>query len=317
MSTAQISVVVIGSLNMDFVMEVAQLPLRGETVPGRGFVTLSGGKGANQACAVGRLLGRPGGAMVGCVGEDLLGHRLVESLQAAGIDTGWVRVMPEAPTGVAMIVVETGGQNQIVVSPGANDCLGPEEATAALTALGGSHLLLQLETPLATVEAAARHARSLGMTVILDPAPARPLPAALLQCVDLLTPNESEALALAELGGSRIELSEAPAIAARLRARGPEQVILKLGEQGAYVMDGTGGRHFPARRVTATDATAAGDCFNGALAAGLADGMGLAQAVEFAIAAASISVTRRGAQASIPDRREVDSLIDAAREERT
>lgn len=312
--SAQVDIVVVGSLNMDFVVEVTQLPLRGETVSGRGFVTLPGGKGANQACAAGRLLGRPGGgAMVGCVGDDVHGAQLIASLQAAGIDARRVRAVPDAATGVALIVVEAGGQNQIVVAPGANERLCAEEVSAALAELGGRWLLLQLETPLDTVEAAARRARALGMTVILDPAPARPLPAALLQQIDILTPNESEALALAGAGGSRIDLEDAPAVAATLLAQGPRQVILKLGEQGAFLADGDTTRHFPARRVEAADATAAGDCFNGALAAGLADGMALPEAIEFAVTAASISVTRRGAQASIPARAEVESLL---REER-
>jgi ribokinase len=218
-------------------------------------------------------------------------------------------VTPEAPTGAALILVEASGQNQIVVVPGANDCLRPEDVTEALTALGGSHLLLQLETPIATVTAAAAHARSLGMTVILDPAPARELPAELLRDVNILTPNESEALALVGAAGDRIALTDAYDVARKLLARGPRQVILKLGAQGAFLADGERSRRFPARIVEAKDTTAAGDCFNGALATGLTEGLTLGAAIEFANVAASIAITRIGAQTSLPTRDEVERAL--------
>jgi ribokinase len=300
------NIVIAGSLNLDFIVQVARLPQRGETLPGAQFVTMPGGKGANQACAVGRL-GRPGAAaMIGRVGQDVYGQQLLESLRDCGVDNRFVRCAPEAATGVALILVEASGQNQIVVAPGANDCLRPADVTEALTAIGGSHLLLQLETPLATVTAAAAHARSLGMTVILDPAPARGLPAELLRNVNILTPNESEALALVGAAGDHIALADAPDVARELLALGPRQVILKLGEQGAFLADGERARHFPARPVEAKDTTAAGDCFNGALATGLAEGMTLDAAIAFANVAASIAITRIGAQASLPSRAEVE-----------
>jgi ribokinase len=303
------SVVIVGSLNLDFVVQVAQLPRPGETLPGSGFVTLPGGKGANQACAVGLLAQQNTAAMIGCVGLDVHGQQLLESLRAAGVNERYVRGTMEAATGVALIVVEASGQNQIVVVPGANNCLRPAEVTEALTALGGSHLLLQLETPIETVTAAALHARALGMTVILDPAPARPLAADLLHQVDILTPNESEALALIGASGNHIPLAEVANIAQRLLALGPQQVILKLGAQGAFLADGERTCHYPARSVTATDTTAAGDCFNGALATGLAEGTSMDGAIAFATIAASISVTRLGAQASLPRRAEVDQML--------
>jgi ribokinase len=231
---------------------------------------------------------------------------LLESLRACGVDNHYVRVTQEAATGVALILVEESGQNQIVVVPGANDCLRPADVTEALTALGGSHLLLQLETPLATVIAAAAHARSLGMTVILDPAPARETPAALLRNVNILTPNESEALALVGAAGDHIELADAYDVARKLLALGPQQVVLKLGAQGAFLADGERSRQFPARPVEAKDTTAAGDCFNGALATALAEGMTLDAAIDFANVAASIAITRIGAQASLPTRAEVE-----------
>ena len=307
MQTANI--VIVGSLNLDFIAQVARAPQRGETIPGSQFVTLPGGKGAKQACAVGRLAQPDTAAMIGCVGQDVYGRQLLESLRACGVDNRYVLGTPEAATGVALILVEANGQNQIVVVPGANDCLRPEDVTEALTALGGSHLLLQLETPIATVTASAAHARSLGMTVILDPAPARELPAELLRNVNILTPNESEALALVDAAGDRIALTDAHDVARKLLALGPRQVILKLGAQGAFLADGGRSRHFPARIVEAKDTTAAGDCFNGALATGLAEGLTLDAAIEFANVAASIAITRVGAQASLPTRAEVERAL--------
>ncbi|HJQ27475.1 MAG TPA: ribokinase [Blastocatellia bacterium] len=302
-------VVIVGSLNLDLIVQVARLPQRGETLPGRDFLVLPGGKGANQACAVGRLA-RPGAAaMIGCVGQDGYGQQLLESLRAAGVNHSRVRATTEATTGIALILVEATGQNQIVVVAGANDCLQPAEVTEGLTALGGSHVLLQLETPLDTVTAAAQHAKALGMTVILDPAPARRLSAALLQCVDILTPNESEALALIGASGNHIAMEEAAPVARQLLALGPRQVILKLGDQGAFLDDGRGGCHFPARAVVAADTTAAGDCFNGALATALAEAATLDDAIRFANVAASIAITRPGAQASLPERREVEQAL--------
>jgi len=303
------NIVIVGSLNLDFIAQVARAPQRGETIPGSQFVTLPGGKGANQACAVGRLAQPDTAVLIGCVGQDVYGQQLLESLRACGVDNRYVRGTPEAATGVALILVEASGQNQIVVVPGANDCLRPADVIEALTTLGGSHLLLQLETPLATVTAAAAHARRLGMTVILDPAPAREIPAELLRNVNILTPNESEALALVGAAGDRIALTEAYDVARKLLALGPRQVILKLGAQGAFLADGERSRHFPARLVEAKDTTAAGDCFNGALATGLAEGLTLDAAIEFANVAASIAITRIGAQASLPTRAEVEQAL--------
>jgi ribokinase len=304
-------IVIIGSLNLDFVVQVANLPQPGETISGSQFLTLPGGKGANQACAVGRLAQPNTASMIGCVGMDVYGAQSLESLRVCGVNHKHVRGTIEAATGIALIVVAENGQNQIVVVPGANDCLRPAEVTAALsllteTASGRSHLLLQLETPLDTITAAALHARALGMTVILDPAPARELPSELLQSISILTPNESEALALLGASGNHIALADAPDIALRLLALGPQQIILKLGSQGAFLFDGKRGRHFPARLVKVTDTTAAGDCFNGALATGLAEGMAIDDAIRFANVAASISITRLGAQSSLPTRAEVE-----------
>jgi ribokinase len=301
------AITVVGSLNMDFVAQVEALPRPGETVRGTGFATLPGGKGANQAAAGGRLGGRV--RMLGRVGDDAFGRQLVFALETAGVDTAGVLPTPATSSGVAVIVVGSGGQNQIVVAPGANGCLRPADVVPRLAAAAQGLLLLQLESPADTVEAAAAVARAGRMTVLLDPAPARPLADSLLSSVDVLTPNEGEALALLGRRETTLALDEAPDVARALLRRGPRSVVLKLGEKGAFLEDGKGGLHVPGRKVRALDATAAGDTFNGALAVAIAEGKTLAEAVAFANAAAAISVTRLGAQASIPDRAEVDAVL--------
>ena len=297
-------IVVVGSLNMDFVAQVDCLPLPGETVLGGGFRTIPGGKGANQACAAGRLGGRV--RMVGRVGDDVFGGQLRESLQTSGVDVRDVRATGLAPSGVALIVVDARGENQIVVAAGANGFLTPSDVETALGDVDGGYLLLQLETPLETVAAAAAIGRRRGLTVILDPAPARALPAALLECVDILTPNEREALILLGRREATMSLEQAPDVAAALRDLGVATTILKLGEQGAFLSSAGAHGHFAALRVDAVDATAAGDTFNGALAVALAEGRSVGDAIAFANTAAALSVTRFGAQASIPSRAEVD-----------
>jgi ribokinase len=300
-------IVVVGSLNMDFVVQVASLPVRGQTVSGRAFKMLPGGKGANQACAVGRLSGR--GAMVGRVGDDVFGETLKASLARAGVDVSHVLATPGEATGVALIPVEDGGQNLIVVAGGANGRLSPEDVERALGGVSEGLLLTQLESPLETASASLRLARERGMTTILDPAPARRLDRALLENVDVLTPNESEAMVLLGLDAATVSVAEAAGVARRLLALGPRSVILKLGDKGAWLEGAAGSGGFPVREVEAVDATAAGDTFNGALAVALAEGKSMPEAIGFANGAASISVTRLGAQASIPDRAEVDALL--------
>ncbi len=301
------SITVVGSLNMDFVVRVERLPLPGETVLGGGFATLPGGKGANQACAASKLGGKV--RMLGRVGEDALGRQLRDSLAASGVDTASVLATEGTPSGVALICVEAGGQNQIVVASGANALLSPADVARALGDAAAGFLLLQLESPIETVETAVALGQERGATVLLDPAPARPLSHALLARVSCLTPNEGEAMLLLGRQGGAVPLAEAHEVARALLKRGPRAVILKLGENGAFLDDGTGGRHFPALTVDAVDTTAAGDTFNGGLAVALAEGRSLPDAIVFANAAAALSVTRHGAQASIPTRREVDKRL--------
>ncbi|MCX6622058.1 MAG: ribokinase [Acidobacteria bacterium] len=307
------SLVVVGSLNMDFVVSTERLPAPGETVLGRDFQMIPGGKGANQACAAGRVgAGCVQVRMIGRVGYDVFADHLKASLSAAGVDVSSVHASRSHATGVALIWVERSGQNSIVVASGANGDLHAADVEAMRAPLRGAKLaLFQLETPLATVAAALRLAREEGVTTILDPAPAQPLPEDLLRGVDILTPNESEACVLLGEAPRRLTLEDGPAVAAALKVLGPRAVILKLGEQGAYYFDGQTEVHAPGFAVTARDTTAAGDTFNAALAVALAEDKPIAEALRFANAAAAISVTRLGAQASIPTRAEVDGFLAA------
>ena len=299
------TILIVGSLNMDFVVQTDKLPVRGETISGRGFQMLPGGKGANQAYAVGRLGGR--GKMIGRVGKDIFGQQLKSNLESAGVDTSGVLTTDGESTGAALILVEIGGQNEIVVVPGANATLCPGDLEATKESFQEGYLLLQLESPLETVEAAATLGRAGPMITVLDPAPARSLSSSLLNKIDIITPNESEALAILGCSGSSISLEEAPEVAQCVLKLGPRRVILKLGDKGAWLAWEQGSQYFPACKVEAVDATAAGDTFNGALVVALAEGKSLEEAIAFANRAASTSVTRLGAQTSIPTRAEVEA----------
>jgi ribokinase len=302
------TIVVVGSLNMDFVVLVDRLPAPGETVLGRDFQMIPGGKGANQACAAARLATSSSLVrMVGRVGYDVFGDHLKASLSAAGVDVSAVHASRAHPTGVALISVASSGQNSIVVAAGANNALAASDVESMRAVVRGARFVLfQLESPLATVASALKLARDEGAKTILDPAPAQPLHADLLANVDILTPNESEALLLLGQPPGRISPSDAPAIARRLREQGPLSVVLKLGDQGCFYSDDNTELFSPAVPVTARDTTAAGDVFNAALAVALAENRNIAESLRFANAAAAISVTRPGAQSSIPTRAQVD-----------
>ncbi len=294
------AVVVVGSSNTDMVVPVRRIPKVGETVLGDGLIVAAGGKGANQAVAAVRLGAQV--TFVGAVGDDDLGGARLADLRAEEIDCEHVRTITGVPSGVALIMVDDDGRNCIAVSSGANAHLSEEDAHAAAAAIrSASVLLAQLETPLPFVHAALRSAREAGATTVLNPAPAPSdgLPDDLLALVDVLTPNEGEAAALAGHDG------EPEALARTLIERGVGAVVVTLGERGALIATTEGQETLAAEPVRAIDTTAAGDAFSGALAIALAEGMDLAKAARFASAAAARSVTRRGAQPSLPRRDEV------------
>ena len=301
-------IVVVGSLNTDLVQNVDRLPRPGETLVGGTLETFSGGKGANQAYTVGRMGGHV--SMSGQSGRDSLASPLMESLQAAGGNTELVGVS-DRPTGAAVILVLPDGENLIVISPGANASTTPELVTERLKILKeGSCLLVQLEIPIESVKASLTVAKACGATTILDPAPARPLTSELLCRVDFLTPNETETMTL--LGESDLSMdyeTESALTARRLLALGPKTVVLKLGSRGCVIATERDCHRVPGFKVNAVDTTAAGDVFNGAFATSLAEGNTASQAARFANAAAALSVTRPGAQNSVPSRQEVDHFL--------
>ncbi len=295
---------------MDFVITVESLPAPGETVLGGDFAMIPGGKGANQANAAARLATSHRVKMIGRVGYDIFADHLKASLASTGVDVSSVVATRTQPTGTAFIWVDRNGQNSIVVASGANHALAPADLPSFH---GARYVLFQLETPLDTVAAALKQAGREGVAAILDPAPAQRLLPDLLAAVDILTPNETEAAVLLGRKPARIALADAPALARAVRALGPKAVILKLGDQGCLYWDGQTEIHSPPFPVQATDATAAGDTFNAALAVALAEDRPLLQALRFANAAAAISVTRKGAQSSAPSRPEVDSFLESNR----
>ncbi len=301
---AQPRVIVVGSSNTDLIVRAGRLPLPGETVLGGDLTTAAGGKGANQAVAAARLGAHV--AFVARVGQDLFGQQALEGFRREGLDLQYVWQDPEAPSGVALIVVGPGGENIIAVAPGANRNLTPADIEAAQPAIAQARVMvLQLEIPLHTVLAAAKAARAAGLTVILNPAPAEVLPSPLYESVDVLTPNEHEAALLTGIAPDQPE-----AAAQALLGRGLRTVLVTLGEAGVLVArKGQPPRRLPAFPVTALDATAAGDAFNGGLAAALASGDDLDAAVRYAQAAAAIAVTRAGAQPSLPRAEEVEAFL--------
>ncbi|MCE0917411.1 ribokinase [Pseudomonas sp. NMI760_13] len=296
-------VVVVGSLNMDLVARAQRLPRGGETLAGESFFTVPGGKGANQAVAAARLGASV--AMVGNVGDDAYGQQLRRALEVEGIDCQGVGVCSGVSSGVALIVVDAASQNAIVIIPGGNGLLEPESVRRFDSLLQQAEVIIcQLEVPTATVAWTLARGRELGKKVILNPAPASgPLPVEWFAHIDYLIPNESEAEALAGLPVN--DLDSARRAGRRLRKMGAGKVIVTLGAQGALLVDDGDGRHFPAPEVEAVDTTAAGDTFVGGFAAGLARGLPEEQAIIVGQRAAALSVTRAGAQPSIPYLREL------------
>ncbi len=299
-------VTVVGSLNMDLVVQAPHIPKPGETIIGGDLHTVPGGKGANQAVAAARLGARV--SMVGRVGQDSFADPLLKNLAEVGIDHTFIGRDPEVATGVALIVVDDAGQNSIVVASGTNMRLRPADVEAAESAIAGADLLLlQLESPLEAVMRAAELARNHGTKVVLNPAPARSLPDSLLSLVDVLIPNESET---ALLSGMSIEdQAEAEAAAATLRQSGVGTVILTLGERGALLAGEAETQLFPAFAVTPVDTTAAGDAFVGGLAVALAEGKTPAEAVRWGNAAGALAATQLGAQTSLPTRSRLEQFL--------
>ncbi len=301
------NILVVGSSNTDMVIRVPRLPRPGETILGGTFAMAAGGKGANQAVAAARAGGRV--TFIARVGDDVFGERALADLEADGLDTRFIARTPGSSSGVALINVDGRGENSISVASGANALLSVEDVVKAGDAFAAADIvLLQLESPPATVEAAVRRAGERGVPVVLNPAPACPLEDGLLRGVGVLTPNEHEAGIISGIAvtGER----GAREAAARLRARGPAAVIITLGGRGLYASSSEFEGLIPAFRVDPVDTTAAGDVFNGALSVALAEKVRLLDALRFAQAAAAISVTRPGAQPSAPTRAEIDAFLD-------
>jgi ribokinase len=292
-------IAVVGSCNVDFVVPVASLPGPGETVLGGDHLRTPGGKGANQSVAAARLGSEV--AFVGCVGDDELAATISSALAGAGVDLSWLRRVPETPSGIALITVAEGGENTIAVSPGANARLGVDDIAAASPILADAAVtLVQLEIAPEVVAAAVEAA---GGQVVLNPAPARTLPPALLSEVDVLVPNRSELAFLTERNESST-LDESAEQATALT--GPGAVVVTLGADGALVVQDGKTTHVPAVAVNAVDATGAGDAFCGALADGLARGESLREATGWAVRVAGISTTRWGAQSGMPTREQAE-----------
>ncbi|MCE9526136.1 MAG: ribokinase [Planctomycetales bacterium] len=307
------SVLILGSVNTDLVIRSPRLPRPGETVLGGEFYQAAGGKGANQAVAAARAAGEHGKVtFIGALGEDDYGRESRRGLLAEGIDCSCLKEIATVPSGIALILVDEQGENLISVASGANAHLLPGDVDAASASLflQCKVFLACLELPLPTVERGLARAKELGLLTILNPAPVQDAAEVtkLLPLVDVLTPNELELTALA---GISVETPDSAAAAARIvQSQGAKNILVTLGAAGSVLIDESGmTHHIPPFPVTPIDTTAAGDCFSGSLAVALADGQPLVSAVRFASAAAAISVTRRGAQPSLPRQEEIETLL--------
>lgn len=298
--------IVLGSVNADHVLQVPSFPRPGETLHGRNYQVIPGGKGANQAVAAARL-----GADIGfiaCVGDDSFGQNIRQNFAQDGMDISAVHMIDNTPTGIAMIQVSDCGENSICIAAEANAALTTEIVEQHSAKIEqAQYLLMQLETPLTGIELAASIAKAHGTQVVLNPAPARSLPDALLAMVDIITPNETEAELLT--GVAVMDEDSAATAAQVLHDKGIATVMITLGAKGVYLSQQGTGKIIPGFKVEATDTTAAGDTFNGAFVTGLLEGKAIDNAVVFAHGAAAISVTRFGAQTSIPSRDEVEQFI--------
>ena len=300
------TIAVVGSSNMDLVVKSNRIPAIGETILGGDFIMVPGGKGANQAVAAAKLGARV--FFIAKLGKDIFGSQSLANFEKEGVNTKYVLQTEEAPSGVALIMVDDDGNNLIVVAPGANHKLSPEDVKEAETDIASSGALVaQLEVPIETIEFAAGLANKNNVPFILDPAPAQKLSPQLLEMVDVLTPNETEAQILT--GVEVKDRDSAGAAARKLLDCGVKTVILTMGVNGYLTVNKEGMEFVPAKKVKAADSTAAGDAFTGSLAVGLAQGKTLAEAALFANNVAAVSVTKMGAQPSMPTVREVESFI--------
>ena len=299
-------ILIIGSLNMDIVIEMKRMPLIGETVLGKNLTYVPGGKGANQAYAAGKLGGKV--TMLGCVGDDSLGQKLKDNLANSGTDASYIRNIEGKPTGTAIIYVNDDGDNSIVVISGANEACDVEylKQNEALFA-ECDYVMFQMEIPYETIFYGIRRAKELGKTVVLNPAPAPDgLPEDIWGKIDYLTPNETELLKLT--GQQEMTMDNIRNGAHALLEKGVKNILVTLGDKGVLFVNDRKEKLFPARKVTAVDTTAAGDCSNGAFVTGLAEEMSFDEAIVFANMASSLAVTRKGAQSSIPGREELEEL---------
>lgn len=296
-------IVVVGSSNTDLVVRAARMPEAGETILGDQFMMTAGGKGANQAVAARRLGGDV--TFIAKVGCDMFGDKAIEGYKAEGLDTSTILRDEKAPSGVALITVDSNAENCIVVAPGANNELSTSDIDALRSHIeSADYLLLQLEVPMCVVEHAAAIAHAAGVKVVLNPAPAAAIAEHLLAQLELITPNRTEIQLLT--GVAVTDLESAEQAAKVLLDKGVQRVVVTLGSMGSLVCDGARFIHVPARKVTAIDTTAAGDTFNAGLCVALCEGRTLEEAVRFATAASAIAVTRLGAQASVPYRHEIE-----------
>lgn len=300
------NLVVLGSINADHILNLETFPTPGETVTGNQYQVAFGGKGANQAVAAGRSGANI--AFIACTGDDDTGERVRKQLASDNIDVAPVSVVEGESTGVALIFVNAEGENVIGIHAGANAALTTERVEAQRAIISGADaLLMQLESPVESVLAAAKIAHENHTTVVLNPAPARVLSDELLALVDIITPNETEA---EKLAGIRVENDDDAARAAdALHDKGIGTVIITLGSRGVWVSANGEGRRVPGFKVKAIDTIAAGDTFNGALVTALLEGRAMDEAIRFAHAAAAIAVTRKGAQPSVPWRKEIDEFL--------
>ena len=295
-------ITVVGSLNMDLVFSASRIPRPGETVLGKNFKQIPGGKGGNQADAIAKL-----GAevrMIGCIGDDAMGKILKNSLATDGVNVDSIIVKHQVATGVAAIIVEDSGNNAITVASGANFALSVQDIENMRSEIVNSKiLLLQLETTMETVKSALIIAKSAGVATILNPAPAAALDEEILKHIDILTPNESE---LEFLTGHKTNtLDQIEKAGKVLINEGVKEIVVTLGENGCMHIKKDYVKHYDAYKVKAIDTTAAGDCFNGALAVSLSNGLNMDEAIKFSIKASAMAVTKEGAQTSLPMAKEV------------